>query len=213
MEQLNWEQTQNNLFVIIEHKGKKIKFKIDDRILIPLIANTPRFYDFIVTIDSVKTEYEVDFNDLKPIVKSTGKLKISSNKNVAQIVEVSNSFGTYVIARGESYMERFLGVNGWQTQEYFFGIIPLDEKLIPQMNKTQEKIIQKENEKIKENNPQLNNISTNLEKVDVIVNKSVNASKLQECKKCKNIVPSDFDMCPFCFSQLIELEEGVDFII
>jgi len=115
-------------------------------------------------------------------------------------------------------MERFLGVKGWQTQEYFFGIIPLDEKLIPQINVTPETNTQ--NEVVKNNivtekiiPPIDKNISANLENTEVIVNNLTNSSKLQECKKCHNIISSDFDMCPYCFTQLIELEEGVDFVI
>ena len=208
LEPLNWKQTNKNVFVTVKFDKKSIKFKLDDRIIFHLIGNSPKIYFFTVNIGDKKLDFLADFSALKPIIKSSGKLsfKIKSSSK-SEVSEVS-TFGNYVIARGESFHERFLGVKGWQPQEYLFNIIPLEQKNIQTIPHATEQSPTLPETEIKSTKI----IKQTTQPTETISHKE-EKSKFQECPKCGNVVTSDFDTCPHCFNSILVPEKDVDFAL
>ncbi len=209
MEKLIWEQNKNNVFVSIEHQEKKITFKLDEKILLHLIGNSPKIFYFSINIQNSRKDYLADFGGLKPIIKSRNKLKVSMKSTVTTTQQNKNSIGKYTIARGESFYERFLGVKGWQTQEYLFDIVPTEKNIVP----VDKNITEKETK-----------TTVKIEQIKVsgqaakpaapkIKFKSESKNKFVECGECGNIIASELDICPHCFALNIEVEKDIDLTI
>lgn len=211
LEQLIWEQTKKNVFVSIKYENKDIKFKLDDRILMNLIGNSPKVYFFTINIGEDKLEFLADFTNLKPIVKSSGKLKFKVKSASSNIISEVSTFGNYVIARGESFYDRFLGVKGWQAQEYLFNLIPLELKdsVVKIEEKKQPTTILQETKQT-EIVPEIVKKTTQIKET---IPQKTEKSKFQECPQCGNLITSDFDYCPHCFKSTIQPEKGIDFAI
>ena len=211
LQALNWKQTDKNIFVTAKIKDENIKFKIDDRIIHFLIGNSPKIYFFTININNNKFDFLADFSTLRPIIKSSGKLSFKIRVSEKKEIREETAFGNYVIARGESFHKRFLGADGWQTQEYLFGIIPLEQKNIdtkPQITKQNP------------TKPTTNTVSKVVEPIKQTPTSSTEKithkeqkSKFQECSTCGNVITSEFDTCPYCFNSILEPEKDVDFAI
>ncbi len=216
-EQLNWEQKNDNVFIKFQIAEKEITFKLDDRILIHLIGNSPKIYFFKIFVAEFETEYLIDFSHLKPVIKSSGKLSVKFKTNQKVEPKKSFDFGKYTIARGESYQERFLGVEGWQPQEYFFNLIPLEQSnniSKPLVDNNFEIQTEKVDFKATDNSKQPEVLSNQeVKTVEPVKEQPEEVSKFKECPICGNIVFSDFEYCPHCFASFIKPEKDVDFAI
>ncbi|MBN2893202.1 MAG: hypothetical protein JXL97_15130 [Bacteroidales bacterium] len=214
MEELFWEQKNDNVFITVEYKNKNIKFKLDDRIIIHLIGNSPKIYYFSINIGGETQDFLANFSDLKPIIKSSGKLKLTVNSKTKSNVSEVSTFGTYTIARGESFYERFLGVKDWQSQEYLFNLVPLSQQDVVKKveEKTQPTHLQETKvvEKIEEKTFEVPDLPEIITPVQPIKEEK---SKFLECPSCGSILSSDYDFCPHCFKATIKPEQGVDFAI
>ena len=216
LESLNWEQTNKNIFVTVKHEDKNIKFKIEDRLILHLIGNSPKIYFFTINIKNNKLEFLADFSALKPIIKSRGKLSFKVKVSEKEDIIEENSFGNYVIARGESFHERFLGVDGWQTQEYLFSLIPLEQQnIVAKQQEVKQNIKKIETKTVNKVVEQTKDITTPppIPPITPSISHKEQKSKFQECVHCGNILISEFDTCPYCFKLILQPEEGVDFAI
>lgn len=201
MKELNWQQTDKIVIGTVEVDERIIKFSIENRIINNLINHTPRVYFFKLNYEGKEYDFIANFNELKPIVRKSSKLsvKVKTEKKIDN--KSILDFGFYTIARGESFMERFMGIKGWQTQEYNFKLVLLDEKNKPEKTET----------------PKVDNPIKKEQHTSTIVeseNKSTNVEPTNfKCEKCGHEITTDLDVCPSCFNLLIPLEKDVDFTI
>lgn len=201
MNQLSWTQTDQIVIAKVEIGDLILKFPIENKIINNLINHTPKVYYFKVNYDGTEYDYIADFNGLKPVVRNAQKLsvKIRMNKPVdkANLAECCY----YTIARGESFMERYMGIKGWQTQAYNFKIIKLDEANKPINNKTQPENFIPHNTIAKEHNSTERRIT------------KISDNKIIKCSSCGFEIFTNIDVCPNCFALLVEGEDDVDFAI
>jgi hypothetical protein len=126
MESLNWRQDSDGLHVVVvTPSGKEAVFTIANSFINFLMAGTPRRYLVYVKIDGCSTEeaYMLNLENLKPYINKTNGLKISNAKKTSgAFLKNGVRVGLYCMARGESYSDRFLGDNGWQTQRVYHDI-------------------------------------------------------------------------------------------
>ncbi len=203
MKDLNWKQTDKIVIASAEINDKIIKFSIENKIINHLINNTPKVYVFKVEINNEKFDYIVDFQELKPVVAKAKKLSFkvkSKDTNEAKNVQ---AYGYYAIARGESFMERYLGIDGWQAQEYKFKIILLDEQNKPDKTVEQKQVATPPPPPV------------NKQKAPVVQKEIVKEVKNEavKCQFCGNDISVDLDICPHCFKLLIPAEKDVDFAL
>lgn len=201
MNQLSWTQTDKIVIASVEIDDIILKFPIENKIINNLINHTPKVYYFKVNYDGSEYNYIADFDGLKPVVRNAQKLsvKIKMNKSVDKVSLAE--FCYYTIARGESFMERYMGIKGWQTQEYNFKIIKLDEANKPIKNQTQPENLILQNtitEEHKSTKPQSTIIPDN---------------NIIKCSSCGFETSTNIDVCPNCFTLLVEGEDDVDFAI
>lgn len=213
MQELVWKQKRQNVFITIELNEKKIMFKLDERLIIHLIGNSPKVYFLTVNLEKESIQFLANFTDLKPVIKTSGKLKLSIKTSTPKKTTQVSTFGNYTIARGESFYERFLGVEGWQAQKYLFNLIPLDQKdVVKEIKETKTQPTE-----LKEKGTKKHVEETVIEKIDVPeippIKETEQKSKFLECPKCQNIISTDFDICPHCFNSIVKIEEEVDLII
>lgn len=208
MEHLQWTQNNENVFLIVDTNNNKLNIKIEPKILSILVSHSPKIFYLHINLNKENLSYMIDFTDLKPIIKQQSKLKIqvkSKNDIKAQsLFQPESNF--YKISRGESFMERYLGINGWQSQEFAFPFEPDKDKILEQQNSQEHKIstkfseINQPKEHLQKDSPKLN------------IQKQSN-SNIQECKKCGFIIADNIDYCPKCFAPFFEAEKDVDFSI
>lgn len=205
MEHIEWTQDKNNVFFIInDNNNEKKKIKLEPKIVSILVAHTPKIFYVDINIDKKDLNFIVDFSKLKPIIKKAKKLKVSVKSKIikdASIIQPNENF--YKISRGESFMERYLGINGWQAQEFAFPFVA-------------QKDVQKN-----ENPPEISTKYTSInqpkdkpkEQVKTNIKAESEKQNLQECKNCGTIISDNIDYCHNCFEPLFEPQEGVDFTI
>lgn len=129
MESLNWRQDSDGLHVVVSTlSGKEAVFTIANSFINFLMAGTPRRYLVYVKMDGGGEEvaYMLNLEDLKPYINKTNGLKISKAKRTSgAFLKNGVRVGLYCMARGESYSDRYLGDNGWQTQRVYHDICEL----------------------------------------------------------------------------------------
>ncbi len=200
MEQIDWIQDKHSFaFFIIKQNNDSFRIKIEPKIIGMLVSHSPKIFYVELNIDNKSSIYIVDFSDLKPIVSQTKKLKIKIKSNKTEekaIVQPKTNY--YKISRGESFMERFLGINGWQAQEFAFPFAP-----------------DKQSTTEKDNNYSISTKASDSNQAPSAVKTNNNkplSNNIRTCKNCGYIVSDDnVDYCPNCFEPLFEAEEGVDF--
>lgn len=208
MEQIQWTQNNENVYFIVEVNNDKLNIKIEPKILSILVSHSPKIFYLDINLNNENLSYMIDFSELKPIIKKQNKLKVqvkTKNDIKAQsLFQPESNF--YKLSRGESFMERYLGINGWQSQEFAFPFDPEKEKIVEQQNSQEHKIstkfseINQAKEHLHEKSPKLN------------IQKE-SKGNIQECKKCGFIVADNVDYCPKCFSPFFDAEKDVDFAI
>lgn len=196
MKLVEWNQIKDIVLITLETDTEKKEVKLDPKIINYILAQTPRILSFYFYDSGQKYVFMADFKGLKPIVGSQSKLKISlkTNSSVEQTFRKPEKY--YVIARGESYQDRYLSPKGWQIQEYPFAIE--DE-----FKKTEEPIV---SEKINEQN-----FSQNSEHTETLKQTAPADSII--CPHCNQRIPIELSTCPLCFHSLEAAEQGVDFIL
>lgn len=207
MNQIEWTQNDRIVVASANIEEKIVKFKIEKKIINNLINHTPPVYFINIHKGGKIYEFLVDFSGLRPIIMQQTKLSytIKKTKKTAKRPISINEY--YTIARGESFQDRFLSFNGWQTQEYHFEFILLDENdneiaplssvsATPDPDRDTENIISKENKKpLKVSGIQADKLTTH------------------ECNECGTKVSIDVDICPNCFKNFFEAEKDVDFAL
>jgi len=202
MEQLNWTQTDKIIIATVNIDEKVLKFSLEKKIINNLINHTPRIYYFKLNYKGKTYDYIADFNGLKPLVRLSKTLSIKIKSNKPNHIKSVSEFGNYVIARGESFMDRYMGISGWQTQEYNFELIVLDEANKPIINKITSQIIEETN------TIQQKDLKTLVEQKTTSL-----SPETQKCKNCGAETMSNIDVCPNCFALLTNAENDVDFAI
>ncbi len=219
MKELNWKQTNRLVIATVELENKTIKFKIDNRIVNYLVEHTPKVFFFKIKIDGKSEKLMANFAKLKPIVSKSSKLsvKIASKKNVQE--ENIDSGNYYSIARGESFMEKYLGVEGWQSQEYKFKLTMLDEKIDIEKQQKEKKVTTKHQVfKGPKEASQRQSHKINIKQDKTTTAKTEQESKkveqnAQKCPYCQSTIPSDLDICPICFEVMEKAPDDVDFMV
>ncbi len=190
MKKLDWRQESNNIYIelpVSENETKEIL--LDERIIKYLLAQTPRIFFIQFYTNGQKKEFLIDFKNLRPVISKKKKLKVTV-KTQQTVTNRALQGGYFVIARGQSFAERFLSPSGWKMQEYHF---PISEKTEQKQQTTEP---QKQPEAVLQHKTQ---------------QKATPNSK--QCPQCKADVPFDLDYCPHCFYSFINKEKDVDFAI
>lgn len=196
MKLVEWKQIQDAVFISLKtDKGNK-EIRLNPKVINYILAQTPKIL-FIYLYDSgQKYTFMADFKGLQPIVGHQSKLKITVKSNIQAEQTFQKPEKYYVIARGESYQDRYLSPQGWQIQEYPFSI---DDEI-------KEKERQITSEKLDEQN-----FSQNSEPTETLKQTAPPDSKI--CPYCNQKIPIELSTCPFCFHSLQSPEQGVDFIL
>ena len=197
-QELNWYQKNNEVTIsIISEKNDEINFSLEPEIINYLAGNTPKFYIFFIKLKSEKEkQYFVDFNTLKSVASTKSVLKITvgkKNKLISTKYQGLTTKGMYCIARGESFYERYLSDTGWIRQKKYYDLYEIEEvktNISKEIKPKQKEI--KQNDIIAEN------------KISVKGNKP--KAKLMECKNCQEIIPGNFEVCPYCNANQFSVE-------
>jgi NADH pyrophosphatase NudC (nudix superfamily) len=206
MEDLKWTQAGSIVSFSLMIENEEKIFRVNPKIVNFLASHTPKIFYFDVYYKSKKFHFLADMRSMKPVIAPASRLsvRISSKKNIDD--RRKDNFEDYfTISRGESFSDRFLGINGWQTQEYRFELkqsvntenVDLNDKNFDVRTKIQ--TIRPESFKSEEK-----------EKVSL---KIQSEQKAKKCKNCGAIIDDDVDFCPHCFSPLFDKEDGVDYAL
>ncbi len=191
LQHLNWEQKQNELFIIIPiNTATEIKFPVEKELINFLAGNIPKVYFLYIELDTDQVEqtWFIDLNLLKPLASKENSLKITVGKTLKRTGAYAQFpvKGKYCIGRGESYHERFLSETGWQHQRNYFDLRNLNQTTItvnPVSENNKAETIHPANEK------------------NALKNKSENpltGSKLKQCIHCGELLPGNIDVCFYC---------------
>lgn len=187
---ITWEQNEAMVLISCEINQKVIKFRMEESIIQYITNSTPKVFYFSLNYQENQIQEIINFDELKPIFKKQAKLSVTIKTSVPQNQKQSISDGYYSIARGESFMERFLGMQGWQNQEYKFAIKLYDEKVVEQ-KEIVEPIIEKT--------------------ADNLTNQNVQKQQTEiKCNSCGSILEQTYDICPICFTKITAEEKDVD---
>lgn len=181
---IQWEQNEAFVLIKAQIEDKSVVFRLDDDAIIHLINNTPRIYYFILYYGGKVYEDVINFDNLQPIIKRQTKLSVKVQQTSKQQINVQSSTdGYYVILRGESFLERCLSKNGWQTQEYRFAFALWD----------------------------LKNFEKKIKDIPIIEqgNKVEEQTKIV-CSSCNSVLETDYEICPVCFVYRIKREPDVE---
>lgn len=124
MDSLYWQQDAGGLHVRVNiPNGAECLFSIDNSLINYLLAGTPRIYYVYVLMNGTDQEetFILDLARIRPVIQRDNALKLSF-RNVSHnssIVYNGAPVGRYCLARGESYHDRFLSVDGWQSQRLY----------------------------------------------------------------------------------------------
>ncbi len=209
MELISWTQTDKIVIASAPIEQNVIKFKIESKIINNIVNHTPPIFFFKVVFEGKTYDFIIDFTGLKPVIKQSQKLsfKVKTDKPAEKAKVASSNY--YCIARGESFMERFLGIEGWQAQEYNFGIFLLDEQNTePVLDKPEGDINTKFSTPTNFQKEQEEQVSVSLK-----AKSKETFAPINECKNCGTKVSDDIDICPNCFENLFTPEKDVDFAL
>jgi len=194
METVEWRQKDENVIIFLKTQGKEKEIKLDSKLINFILAQTPRILFFYLYESGQKYSFMADFKGLKPIIRSQSKLKITlkTANTVNETIQKPDKY--YVIARGESYQDRYLSPQGWQVQEYPYSLEVSDKK-------------------VEETIKQTTNIqSEQWEETKGTLSKTT-APDSKICPNCKKRIPIELDTCPLCFTNFTKPEKGVDFVL
>ncbi len=180
---------EGNVICNIEIDGKAISLKLNRKILPYLVNHTPRLFFFNIYLGDRKYTKLLDLSNLSILPEEGNKklrvvLKREFNRGVVQ-------GDRYSIARGESFIERYLSPNGWQKQEYFYPLGEADTEISKDDFRNKESKLRR-----------------------VVDRRQVGKkSAFRECPYCGAILSSELDYCPYCQRFIGEQDDKVDLTI
>lgn len=210
MTQLDWAQKGREVVIHIPKNDNKVSFYLDEDLINYLAGNTPKTYFFLIEFDNEDKEntFFIDFENLKSVVSQENSLKITIGKKIKRKRNYGNAkpVGRYCIARGESFHERHLTENGWQHQRKYFHLYKIDDYkgTVDQPEEIKQKSVEQKEKVVEKVENQSTKSSTQ--------STSDTKSKLKECIKCQEIIPSQMDTCPYCKTNQNQQEEEDDSI-
>jgi len=208
--ELQWQQKGNDTIITVsKDNGENLNFLLEEKLINYLASNTPKIYVFHIELNNEKEKsYLVDFNLLKSMVSNANGLKIRHGKfKEPSKFAGLESKGKYCIARGDSYYEKHLNDSGWQNQRKYFELYEFSEAktFVETINTEKKQFVPIVEEKIDE-------------KIEIQQNTTIKQpentnSKLKQCIKCNEVIPSKLNVCPYCkSSQTAKIEEDDDMI-
>ena len=212
-QELIWQQSKNTVTIEVSTQSNEaIIFSLEPEIINFLAGNTPKFYEFFIKLKGENEKsFFVDFNNLKPVASSQSKLRITITKKnnfVSTKYRGIQEKGRYSIARGESFYERYLSETGWIRQKNYFNLYDYSEVT---GNKTKIK-----KEPIKVDVPLVKEtlkVQTDTKKQQASTEEQTETVS-KKCISCSEIIPDNYDVCPYCSTQQTEAKEkNVDIVL
>jgi hypothetical protein len=189
LEELFWEQKGNEVIIHLPLDEQKfLNFRIEEKLINNLVSNIPRLYYLYIELTGKADKiYFLDVEKLKTISSTDNLLKIKIGKPLKNKEALGVSLGKYSIARSESYQDRYISETGWQKTRQYFDIVDFDEY----------KTKQQANSYIADKSKNTDS-TTKASNQNISVGKEKPSAKLKECVKCKEIIPSTLETCPYC---------------